>query len=138
MSYISPEDGTVNHRTFAFALTTLLTTVTASPAARAAERVQTEQKVAVVRVEIRQADGTVIRARPQAVQWGAAASFQIDPAHALRVTTGADVSVDYARGGTAIEAVPTQADVTRKVFRTEDDAEIVVRVTPTKVRVSHD
>ena len=133
---------TGHRRITMLALAGILGTLTMAPAAGAAESdaVAVEEKVAVLRVEIREADGTVVRAPTRAVQWGQTAAFQLSSQaheHQLDVTVLSDAGVDlrYMHNGTVLATEPAGKRSRNQVFRTGDGTEISLSVVTTRVRV---
>lgn len=118
-----------------------------SPAPAAAEKAETKN-VALVKVEIRQESGKVIKNNGDLVGWNEDASLKIksdDITHALEVkvvrdgdkSKKASVTLAYARGGEAIIA-PYTFDVKlkkREVIQIEGGLAIALTVVPKKVAV---
>lgn len=133
---------TGHHRITILALAGILGTLGVAPAAVAAEPgpVAVEEKVAVLRVEIRETDGTVVRAPTQAVPWGQTAAFQLSSQaheHQLDVTILADagVALRYTHNGSLLATEPAGKRARSQVFRTSDGTEIALSVVTTHVRV---
>lgn len=133
---------TAHHRITILALAGILGSLGVAPAAVAAEPapVAVEEKVAVLRVEVRETDGTVVRAPTRAVPWGQTAQFQLSTQtdeHQLDVTIGSDASVDlrYVHNGNLLATEPAGKRARSQLFRTSDGTEISLSVVTTRVRV---
>jgi hypothetical protein len=133
---------TGHRRITMLALAGILGSLGVAPAAVAAESgaVAVEEKVAVLRVEIRETDGTVVRAPTQAVQWGKTAAFQLTSQaseYELDVTVLSDAGVDlrYVHNGNVLATEPAGKRARSQVFRTVDGTEISLSVVTTRVRV---
>jgi hypothetical protein len=97
------------------------------------------QRVAMVRVDVREADGTVVRGPTRAVPWGEAAAFRLrSPVHEHAIdvqygAAGSQLNLSYSRdGATTLERVIGQRQT---VIRTESGALVTVRVVLTKVHL---
>jgi hypothetical protein len=131
------------HRTtIILALAGMLGSLGINPTAVAAEAeaVATEEKVAVLRVEIRDADGTVVRAPTKAVPWGQTAQFHLSTQNderQLDVTLLSEAGVDlrYVHNGNVLVTEPAGKRARSQVFRTSDGSEIALSVTTTRVRI---
>jgi hypothetical protein len=130
------------HRITLLALAGILGTLGVAPGAVAAESdaVAVEEKVAVLRVEIRELDGTVVRAPTQAVPWGKTAAFHLNTQtdeRQLDITILSDAGVDlrYVHNGNVLATEPAGKRARSQVFRTIDGTEISLSVTTTRVRV---
>jgi hypothetical protein len=107
----------------------------AAPGETASERV-----VVVLRVCVREADGTILRAPSQAVKPDETAAFSIEsPNHkrqiTVRVTAEREVDLDYRVDGKPVATEPADLKSGRQRFNAADGTEIAVALTNTRVRV---
>lgn len=129
--------------TVAIALGLTLGWVSGPEVARAADGVEaSEQRVAVVRVQLREADGSVARAPVRAIPFGDLATFEVrTDAHEhivqVRPLAGGRVQVDYTRDGALVASDREVSLGARRssVVHRDEGAQLSVSVTSTVVHV---
>ena len=137
--------GRLRIATLGLGLLGMFATVAAPAVASADPTVEAStQKVAVVRVTLQEADGSIVRAPVKAVPFGDEVVFSVQSdrhEHLIKIRPDSDTgtvraAVTYARDGSVIaNDRQVEVDARNKVVHADRGAKISVAVTPTTVHV---
>lgn len=132
-------------QTAVFAALAAIATVSVAPAANAESTQHAEQRIAVVRIQIVEADGRVI-SKTKAVPWGEQVRFDVASdghTHVVELQANADgassrVEFGYVRDGVSVAKNQRRAVNLRRATKlfTDSGAAVRVTITPTKIRVA--
>lgn len=132
-------------QTAIFAALAAIATVSVAPAANAESTQHAEERIAVVRIQIVEADGRIV-SKTKAVPWGAQVRFDVSSdghTHVIELQANAEgassrVEFGYARDGVSVTKNQRRAVNLRRATKlfADSDASVRVTITPTKIRVA--
>lgn len=132
-------------QTAVFAALAAIATVSVAPVANAESTQHAEERIAVVRIQIVEADGRVV-SKTKAIRWGTQARFEVTSdghTHVVELQANAEgassrVEFGYARDGVSVAKNQRRAVNLRRATKlfSDSDASVRVMITPTKVRVA--